>query len=190
MIALGALLVAPVPCRAAGLGADVVVSGQAHFTVYGGDRASYLIDVTAQASEAGTRSGTGAVTVTIRRCAGLGCSRRYTYTGAVPASSFSVAEDLSSGRLSTRLFGRPLDVVWSAPQSSTLPSYELSPDGPRVGARLYDVTHASGALLGLRCSSSDGLVSREALVAAEPVVSASLPRALPRALAGLAHGSC
>ena len=181
---------APVPSRAAGLGADVVVSGQAHFTVYGSDRASYLVDVVAQASEAGTRSGTGSVTVTVRRCAGLGCSRRYTYPGAIPASSFSVAEDLSSGRLSTRLFGKPFDVAWSGPQSSTLPSYEVSPDGPRVGARLYDVTHASGTLLGLRCGSSDGLVSREALVASEPAVVGALPRTLPRVLAGLARGTC
>jgi hypothetical protein len=179
-----------VPSRAAGLGADVVVSGEAHFTVYGSDRASYLVDVVAESSEAGMRGGTGSVAVTVRRCLGLGCSRRVTYTGALPAGSFAVAQDLSSATLTTRLFGKPFDVSWSGPQSSTLPAYEASPDGPRVAARLYEVTHASGVLLGKRCASKDGLVSREALVASSPVVDGALPRTLPRSLAGLARGTC
>jgi hypothetical protein len=190
VVALGALLVAPLPSRAAGLGADVVVGGEAHFNVYGRDKASYLVDVVAQASEAGMRGGTGTVTVTIRRCLGLGCSKRMTFSGALPAGSFTVAEDLGSGSLRTRLFGKPFDVSWSGSQSSTLPTYEASPDGPRVGARLYQVTHASGTLLGQRCGSKDGLVSREALVASSPAVDTALPKALPRALAGLARGTC
>jgi hypothetical protein len=179
-----------VPSRASGLGADGVVTGEAHFTAYGSDRASYLIDVVAEASEAGTRGGAGSVAVTIRRCQGLGCTKRVTYRGTLPAGSFSVAEDLSSGTLSTRLFGKPFDVHWDGPQSSTLPAYETSPEGPRVAARLYEVTHASGVLLGRRCGSKDGLDSREALVASSPAVTTALPKTLPRAFAGLARATC
>jgi hypothetical protein len=190
LLALAGLLVAPASSRAGSLSADVVIGGEAHFNVYGSDRASYLIDVVVQSSEAGMRGGSGSVAVTIRRCQGLGCSKRMTFQGALAPGAFTVAEDLSSGSLTTRLFGKPFDVRWDGAQSSTLPAYRVSPDGPRVAARLYVVTHASGLLLGRRCGSQDGLVSREALVASSPVVSSPLPRSLPRALTGLARGTC
>ncbi|HUR15165.1 MAG TPA: hypothetical protein VM097_11810 [Mycobacteriales bacterium] len=189
VLVLGALLLLPAPSRAAGLGADVMIGGQAHFTLYGSDRASYLVDVVAKASEAGSRTGTGSVTVTIKRCLGLGCTR-YVYRGALSTRSFAVATDLSSGSLTTALFGRGLQVTWSGPQSSTLPAYELDANAPRVAVRLYEVTRVQGVLLGRRCGSKEGLVSREALVATEPAVEGPLPRALPRALAGLARATC
>jgi hypothetical protein len=189
LLVLGALLLLPTPSRAAGLGADVMVGGQSHFTLYGSDRASYLVDVVARASEAGSRSGTGSVTVTIRRCLGLGC-KRYVYTGALTTKSFAVATDLSSGSLTTALFGRGLQVAWGSPQSSVLPAYELDAAGPRVSGRLYEVTKVEGVLLGRHCTSKEGLVYREALVASEPTVEQPLPRVLPKALAGLARATC
>jgi hypothetical protein len=190
LLALGPLLLAAGPSQAAGLGADVVASAEAHFNVYGSDHASYLVDLTARSTEAGTRGGPGSVTVTIRRCLGAGCPTRITYVGAVPAGAFTVAQDLSSGYLSTSLFGRPLAISWFGAQGPALASYTVSPDGPDVGVRLYQVTHAGGVLTGKPCQSKDGLVARSVVVDAVSPPSRPLPRTLPRALAGMARGVC
>jgi hypothetical protein len=189
VLALGALLVAPAPSRAAGLGADLSVSGEAHFNIFGTDHASYLIDLVVRSSEAGTRTGETSATVTVRRCLGVKCSR-VTYLGALPTGSFTVAQDLSSGSLVASLFGRPLFVTWEAPQGPTLPSYELTPDGPRASVRLYQVTRTSGFVMGRACRSKDALVSRAARVDADSPADKPLPRAVPRALAGMAKGRC
>jgi hypothetical protein len=179
-----------VPSRAAGLGADVLAGGEAHFNVYGSDKASYLIDVVARSSEAGTRVGTGSVSVTIRRCYGAGCSKKVTYTGTLPPGSFTVAEDLSSGGLLTSLFGRQLSISWGGPEGSVLPSYELTGDGPRAAVRLYQVMRAETLLLGKHCRTKEALVSRSVRADSVAPVTKPLPRTLPRAFAGLARGTC
>lgn len=189
-LALGAVLLAAVPSQGAGLGADVVVEGEAHFNIYGSDHASYLIDLAARASEAGSRAGASSLTVTVRRCLSAGCPTRMTFVGALPPGAFSVESNLSSGSLSTELFGRRVVLVWDAPESSPLASYEVSAEGPVAGVRLYQVMHAGGLLLSKQCQSKDGVLARWARVDAEPPVTKPLPRAVPRALAGMARGRC
>ena len=181
VLALGALLVVPVPSRADGPSADVVVSADAHFTLYGRDKASYLVDVVAEDSEAGTRLGAGTVTVTVRRCLSFSCPQRTRWVGALPAGSFAVAQDLSSAALTTTLFGKPLDVRWGAPKTQALPGYDADPGTPRLGVRVYEVLQPHGSVMGRRCGSQDGLVARGALVTSGPVVDKPLPKVLPRA---------
>jgi hypothetical protein len=190
VLALGALLLSAGPSRAGSLGADVLVGGEAHFNIYGSDHAAYLIDLTAKASEAGTRVGTGSVTFTIRRCLGVGCSKPMKYTGALPAGSFTVAQDLTSGYLSTDLFGRRVVLSWDGPQGNPLPSYEASGNGPTAGVRVYQVTHAGGLLIGKQCQSKNGVVSRSVHVDSDGMASKPLPRTVPRALAGMVKGVC
>jgi hypothetical protein len=189
VLALGALLLAPAtPSRSAGLGANVIAGAEAHFNIYGSDRASYLIDMVVQASEAGTRSGTGSLAVTIRRCLGAGCSKRTTYVGALPDGAFTVADDLTSGYLSASLFGKAVVLTWDQPQGPTLASYQEP--GAQAAVRLYQVTKAGGLLVGKPCNSKDGLVSRSVRVDSADVVTRVMPRTFPRALAGMAKGRC
>jgi hypothetical protein len=188
--ALAAVLLSAVPSQGAGLGADVLVTGEAHFNIYGSDHAAYLVDLVAKSSEAGTRAGTGSATFTIRRCAGAGCGKPMRYAGALPAGSFTVSQDLSSGYLATDLFGRRVVLSWFGPQSTVLPSYELSGDGPTAGVRLYQVTFAGGLLLGKQCNSKNGLVSRAVHVDSDESPAKPLPRSVPRSLTGMVKGVC
>jgi hypothetical protein len=191
VLALGALLVAPAPpSRSAGLGADVLVTGEAHFNIYGSDRVAYLVDLVAKSSEAGSRAGTGSAAFTVRRCAGARCTKPVTYAGALPAGSFTVAQDLSSGYLAADWFGRRVVLTWAGTQGSPLPSYELKGDGPTAAVRLSQVTAAGGLLLGKQCVSKNGLVSRSVRVDADATPSRPLPRAVPRWLTGMVKGQC
>ena len=193
LAAAGAALASLVAPAAAVPTADQVQYAQGAFSFYSKkDGATYLVDVTARVSRVGTSIGTGAVSVTLKRCAGgFRCSKPTTYRAAVTSKDFTVEPDLSSGFLNVPLFGKPLALSWQGAISQVLPGYELDQATPRVGARVYQVTRVKGIVAGRPCESKEGVLAQEVRVDGNPPAgSAALPKKAPKALAGLLSGVC
>lgn len=160
------------------------------FSFNGPDRATYNVAVTARVSELGVSLGKATVQVVITKCGSFLCGKPTTYLAQLAPSQVSVAADLSSGRLSTAIFGRLLVLDWQDPQSQALPAYGTSSSG-RTWVRVYRITTVHGMVAGRPCQSEDAVVLREVLVDPEPVTgAAALPRKAPTALAPLLRATC
>lgn len=171
---------------------DQVQYAEGSFSFYSRkDASTYLVDVRARVSRIGVSVGTGAVSVAIRRCGGVRCTKPTTYVAAITSKNFSVEPDLSAAFLSVPLFGRPLALTWQGAIGPVLPGYELDQATPRVGARAFQVHQVRGVVAGRPCESKEGVIAQEVRAdAAPPGTAPALPRKAPKALAGLLSGTC
>lgn len=178
--------------------ADHLAGAEATVLIAGAGGVELFVGVAARVSEAGTRLGTGDVTVSLRQCRSSRCDPASRYRSPIGRGDLVVAPDRSGATLRIALFGQPLERTWHTP------SDETSVDGE---AELYDPvlptgqvrawvnqtrdTEVTATLLGLRCSGRAGFVYTQQLVDGVPqAASPPLPTSMPRQLSALRRPTC
>lgn len=157
---------------------------------YGTRDATFNVHVVARVSEAGTGISAGTIEVRITRCGTRLCDRPVRYVARLTGSQLSVANDLSSGRLRTTLFGRALSLAWDDVQGPVLPMQRLGTSG-RSYVTAYRIVSAHGYVAGRPCLTDQATIARGLSVdLATTPAAASLPRTPPRSLKGLLTARC
>lgn len=159
---------------------------------------SYKIDLLARLSEVGTKSGSGRIEVTVRRCGGMSCTAGETYAAKFKPSEFRVAVDLSEAALQTRFFGFPLAVhltALDAQQNLDGKAEVYQPALPtgqvRIWARQSRDTSARVTMVQRDCHAEASSVYREQILDGVVLeLLAGLPTHLPAALAGVRTARC
>lgn len=176
--------------------ADKMTGASAH-GVLRGTGETFVIDVYARQSEAGSSLGRRELLVSVKRCRANVCDQPDVYRRTLAAGDLVVAPDQSSASLRTSLFGQPLVIEWTAAGDTSASSkadfYQpVLPTGRvRAWVRADRATSARITVLGRRCTDPNALVFTEALVdgVADPV-RPEPPRSVPARFKGLDRATC
>ena len=176
---------------------DRVAAITASFKLPAAGNVSYYVNVLARSSEIGISQGSGRIEVGLRRCVASKCSTR-NFAARLKQSELQVTDDLSSGKLQTRLFGYPLVINLDASDAQTTADGKAElyqpvlPSGQvRVWVRQSRESAARGALVGTRCTSTSASIFREEILdGVTPALASSLPSQLPSDLADLRVSRC
>ncbi len=177
---------------------DKVGIATATLSLRGSDGATYAVDVLARMSEAGTSQSRGRVEVTVRRCVSSSCTKDTTYAARLPAPALTVANDLSSGKLSTSIFGFPLVLSLTAADDTTSTDGKAElyqpvlPTGQvRVWVKQERQAAGQSQMMAKTCKPVTSTLARDDIAdGVELQLAASLPTSLPRAFAGLRNARC
>ena len=152
--------------------------------------ATFNVDVVARVNDQGSSAQPAQVAVTVTRCAGQHCDAPVTFAAAVPSGDVTIASDLTSGSLTTQLFGKPLSIAWDEVQAGPLAA-DHADASHRSYVEAYRVVSAHGAVAGRSCRTDQGTVSVGA--DADPgdaALPAGLPGKAPASLRPLLTATC